>query len=178
MKKALIFAVKIGAIISFINYYENLPFGWKISSLKSISLSIKAGGDKPKDYSIIQTDLYKYPIVANGIKNNGIVGYSKKYVINAKSITISGRGTIGFPLIRDYEYTPIVRLIVIIPTKNINLKYLSYSLSLKCNTGVGTSIQQLTIPMVEDLKIEIPPYLEQERISSKIESIFKVLGFV
>ena len=160
------------------NYYENLPFGWKISSLKSISLTIKAGGDKPKDHSNNQTDLYKYPIVANGIKNNGIVGYSKKYEINAKSITISGRGTIGFPLIREYEYTPIVRLIVIIPSKNINLKYLSYSLSLKCNIGVGTSIQQLTIPMIEDLKIEIPPFLEQERISSKIESIFTVLGFV
>jgi len=154
-----------------------LPLGWECITLSKV-ISLVSGTDlKPEDYSPSKNEIYKYPIVANGIKNNGIVGFSKSYEINEKTITISGRGTIGFPIIREYEYTPIVRLLVIFPSNYIDIKYLSYSLSLKCNEGVGTSIQQLTVPMIENLAIEIPPQNEQRNISNKIESLFKVIEF-
>ena len=100
------------------NYYENLPYGWCLCSLHEIVASIKAGGDKPSDFTKEKSTINQYPVIANGIQNDGIIGYSSNYTINYKSITISGRGTIGFPVIRNYEYTPVVRLLVLELLKN------------------------------------------------------------
>ena len=156
------------------NYYENLPKNWTISCLKNICLSINAGGDKPKNITKEKTKDNIYPVIANGVQNNGIVGYCPFYEINEVCLTISGRGTIGFPIIRNYPFTPIVRLLVVRPMTNfVNIDFLSYLLSLKIRKGVGTSIQQLTVPMIVDLPVEIPPQNEQVRIISKINAIFK-----
>lgn len=58
-------------------------------------------------------------------------------------------------------------------TKFVNIDFLSYLLSLKIRKGVGTSIQQLTVPMIVNLLVEIPPQNEQVRIISKINAMFK-----
>ncbi|WP_282456401.1 restriction endonuclease subunit S [Mycoplasmopsis arginini] len=158
------------------NYYENLPLGWEICPLHCIVAAIKAGGDKPTDFVDIKAEDNLYPVVANGTQNNGIIGWSHFYTVDYKSITISGRGTIGFPIIRNYKYTPVVRLLVIHLLENGPIDViLQYFLSLKCTTGVGTSIQQLTVPMIYDLPLEIPPMDEQKRIANKINSIFKTI---
>ena len=151
-----------------------MPENWNFCLLKNLCIDIKAGGDKPKDYSENCNELYKYPIVANGLKNNGIIGYSKNYTVNKTSITISGRGTIGYPVVRNYPYTPIVRLLVLIPYSLIDINYLSMLLSLKCNTSTGTSIQQLTVPMINDIVIELAPLKEQQRIVNKINLLFNL----
>jgi len=156
------------------NYYENIPQNWAICPLNKLCKHIKAGGDKPQDYSKSYNSCYKYPIVANGLSNEGIIGFSKKYTINEPSITISGRGTIGYPVIRNYPYNPIVRLLVLIPFSLVNINYLSIILSLKCNNSTGTSIQQLTVPMISDINIELPPYIEQQRIVNKINLLFNL----
>lgn len=117
---------------------------------------ISAGGDAPKDKQDLPNDEYIYPIVSNGIENEGIYGYSKEYKIDKKSVTISARGTIGYKVLRDYNYYPIVRLISLFPKNDsISSEYLFYALDDIQILGTGTTQQQLTVPMVKDIRIKV-----------------------
>ena len=59
-------------------------------------------------------EMMSIPVIANGIQNEGIMGYTSTPIIVDKTVTVSGRGTIGYSIYRDYPYYPIVRLIVLI----------------------------------------------------------------
>ena len=118
--------------------------------------SISAGGDAPKEKSNIKSKKYNIPIISNSIDNNGIYGYTDKSKINTKSVTISARGTIGFKVLRNYAYYPIVRLISLVPKTNIvSAEYIFYILDDISINSTGTTQQQLTVPMVKDLQIKI-----------------------
>ena len=153
-----------------------MPESWVITNLKNICKSINAGGDKPCDTLPNKTNINRYPVIANGLQNEGIIGYSSTFSVSEKCLTMSGRGTIGYPMIRDYCFTPIVRLLVIKPLLDyIDIDYLAYLLTLKCNNGVGTSIQQLTVPMIVDIPIKLAPIKEQIRISKTVSSLFNMI---
>lgn len=147
----------------------DIPENWVWVRLGAISTKISAGGDKPKQFSTIKTDSLKIPVVSNGKQNEGIFGYTDTPVITETSITISGRGTIGYSCVRNYPYMPIVRLISVTPTSSIDPYYLKHVFSALLESGVGTSIQQLTIPMIVPKIIPLPPLSEQVRIAHKLE---------
>ena len=153
----------------------NLPKGWEWCRLGQISHYIKAGGDKPKDFSADKNEEYKIPVIANGKTNTGIVGYTKIATENNVCITVSGRGTIGYSCIRKEPFCPIVRLIVIRPSASIDISYLNYALHHFVEQGVGTSIQQLTVPMIKPKVIPIPPLEEQKRIVEKVDLMMDYL---
>ncbi|EAH5966691.1 restriction endonuclease subunit S [Campylobacter coli] len=114
------------------NAKENykLPQSWEWKSLEEISENISAGGDKPKNCTESKTAKNQIPVYANGVNNNGLVGYTDKATIIKPSLTISARGTIGFVCIRKEPYFPIVRLISLIPCENILcLHYLYFCLN-------------------------------------------------
>jgi len=134
---------------------ENLPEGWRMGTLGDVA-NIKAGGDKPHDFSEVQTEEYNVPVYANGIDNKGIFGFTTKPVITAKSITISARGTIGYCFLRKQPYVPIVRLIVIIPHDENVTQYLFYYLNNSNIKGSGSVQSQLTVPDMESRGIVIP----------------------
>lgn len=118
--------------------------------------NISAGGDAPKEKSNIKSKRYNIPIISNGTDNDGIYGYTDNAKITTKSVTISARGTIGFKVLRNYDYYPIVRLISLFPkTDRISSEYLFYILDEIVINGTGTTQQQLTVPMVKNLKIKI-----------------------
>ncbi|HDR4867128.1 TPA: restriction endonuclease subunit S [Bacillus cereus] len=150
----------------------NLPSGWVWAKLKTISKTIKAGGDKPKEVSSVKTDEFPFPIYANGAKNNGLYGYSKEAKITEPSLTVSARGTIGFSVVRREPYTPIVRLINIVPNDDlICLEYLKIVFDAIYTVGNGTSIPQLTVPQVKEKLIPVPPLQEQKRIIAVYEKL-------
>lgn len=147
------------------NAKENykLPQSWEWKSLEEISENISAGGDKPKNCTESKTAKNQIPVYANGVNNNGLVGYTDKATIIKPSLTISARGTIGFVCIRKEPYFPIVRLISLIPCENILcLHYLYFCLNFFIAKGEGSSIPQLTIPKFKSLQIPLPPLKEQE----------------
>lgn len=149
----------------------DIPDNWKWVRIGSIANSIFAGGDKPEDFSKTSDDARKYPVVGNGIERDGLLGYTAKPTAKANSVTVAGRGTIGFSVYRDYEYCPIVRLIVIEQNINIDPQYLQYTLRALPETGVGSSIPQLTVPMLIPKVIPLPPLAEQKRIVAKLEEL-------
>ncbi|MDG5854911.1 restriction endonuclease subunit S [Clostridium beijerinckii] len=148
-----------------------IPESWEWVRLNSLTLFIKAGGDKPKDFSGVKTETHTIPVIANGIQNDGIIGYTQVATVDEPCITVSGRGTIGFSCIRTEPFCPIVRLLVLNVSKEVSQKYIQIVLTALLEKGVGTSIQQLTVPMLEPKLIPIPPLEEQKRIVAKIEEI-------
>ena len=150
---------------------NKLPIRWKTISLENLVLKIFAGGDKPDEVSNEKTEKFKYPIFANGIKNKGLYGYTNIYRVDKECVTISARGTIGYTEVRDEKFVPIVRLIVIMPTKYSLSKYLKYFFENTIVTKSGSSIPQLTVPMIKTIPIQLPPLNEQKRIVTKIEKL-------
>lgn len=151
--------------------------GWEIKKLVEVC-ELSAGGDVPKDdFSETKTEEHQVPIYANGEKNFGLYGYTSLAKITKPSITVSARGTIGFSVKRLESFYPVVRLIVLTP-KNLNdldLSYLDYSLKTIDFKHSGTSIPQLTVPMIQDYKIPLPPLPEQQRIVAILDKAFAAI---
>ncbi len=150
--------------------YE-IPDNWRWVKLGDAVKTISAGGDKPKNFSKEKTELFSIPVIANGETNDGILGYTDKAIIKEKSLTVSGRGTIGFSIVRTEPYVPIVRLLVITPLKQTNLYYVQCVLKSLIEVGIGTAVKQLTVPMIQPKVIPLPPIEEQQRIVDKINEI-------
>ena len=140
---------------------------------------LSAGGDVPKDnFSEIKTDKYQIPIYANGEKNEGFYGFTNKAKVTKPSITVSARGTIGYAVKRLEPFFPIVRLIVVTPIdyKELSLDYLDYALRKTDFKHSGSSIPQLTVPMIKDYEIPLPPLPEQQRIVALLDEAFTAIA--
>ena len=128
---------------------------------------ITSGGDIPKEnYSVTKTENFTVPIISNGVGDKALCGYTDIPKITETAVTVSARGTIGYAEYRDYSYYPVVRLLSIIPhDKNkLNCKYLYYCLQDKKYNVPITGIPQLTIPMIKNILIPLPPLQVQEYI--------------
>ncbi|MCI9845049.1 restriction endonuclease subunit S [Flavobacterium pectinovorum] len=135
---------------------REIPEDWEVKKINEIS-TIKAGGDKPKIYSNEKSETYAIPIYSNGITNDGLYGYTNEAKIHTQSITISARGTIGFCVLRNKPFVPIIRLIVVIPNEIYCIKYLYETIKNIAFEKSGSVQQQLTSPQVSDIDILYPP---------------------
>ena len=149
--------------------------GWEVKSLKDVCSSLFAGGDVPKDsFSKEKTTEYPIPIISNGIGEKAIYGYTNRARVVEESITISGRGTIGYCEVRKEPFFPIIRLVVATPQKQlVSALLLKFIIDFHDIQGIGVAIPQLTIPMVKDIPIILPPLSLQQSFAAKIESIEK-----
>lgn len=142
--------------VDFEPYGGVMPFDWQVSTLGKIS-DMSAGGDKPDITSEIETENCRVPIYSNGITEEGLYGYTDKARIFDESVTVSARGTIGYVCLRQVPYVPIVRLISLIPKKElVSAKYLYLFLKQLHIAGTGTTQQQLTVPNFKGTEILIP----------------------
>ncbi|MDQ0300546.1 restriction endonuclease S subunit [Salibacterium salarium] len=149
----------------------DIPKSWKWVRINEIASFIKAGGDKPKEIIDQKNSYYDVPVIGNGKENNGIVGYTTTPTVEVPCLTVSGRGTIGYTCYRSEPFTPIVRLIVLNFPSGISNHYIEYVLTAPLEKGVGTSIKQLTVPMIKTKLVPLPPIEEQKRIVAKIEDL-------
>ena len=138
-----------------VEFESGIPKGWKVCRIDQLS-KIKAGGDAPDDSTKEITDECSIPIYSNGIENEGLYGYTSKAKINKPSISISARGTVGYTCLRRVSYTPIVRLICIIPHEENLANWLFYYFKRTIVIANGTSQQQITIPMMSREKVLLP----------------------
>ena len=148
---------------------------YQTMTLENVCEELFAGGDVKKDrLSDIKTDEYPYPIYTNGEKNNGLYGYTNIIRVKKEAVTISGRGTIGFTCLRKEAFYPAVRLIVAVPNQQfVSGCYLKYFIESKNYGGQGASIPQLTVPMIKDELIPVPPIELQEQFAAFVEQVDK-----
>ena len=155
----------------------DIPEKWKWCFIGNCVNQIRAGGDKPAIFSKDKTADCTIPVIANGEKNLGIVGYTNEGTITQRSLTVSGTGTIGFSVIRTPPFTPIVRLLVVFesPEKHISLEYLQFFLSALKLEGNGSAVKQLTAPMLRQTAIPVPPITEQRRIVTRLNELLPLV---
>ena len=160
--------VKSRFIELFDGKYEPKP-------LQAVCEELFAGGDVKKDKSSdIQSKEYPYPIYTNGEKDNGLYGYTSIVRVSKEAVTISGRGTIGFTCLRKEPFYPAVRLIVAIPKQElVSGCYLQHFIQSKNYGGQGASIPQLTVPMIKEEPIPVPPMELQNQFAAFVEQTNK-----
>lgn len=164
---------------------ERHYFGQKLRKLEDVKMvelgevceELFAGGDVPKDYSKTKNDEYKIPIYTNGIGDKSLYGFTKKARVNQESITISARGTIGYPEIRKEPFYPAIRLIVVIPKLGvIDVRFLKYILETIEVGRTGNTIPQLTVPMVKKEIIPLPPLEIQTQLVAQAEKEEEIIA--
>lgn len=151
---------------------------WEIKKLFEVCEEIFAGGDVRKDkLSQIPTNILQVPIFSNGEKNKGLYGFTDIARVNTPSITISARGTIGYSEIREEPFYPAIRLIVVRPKLSVvDLAFLKYVIEGIDFTHSGSSIPQLTVPMIREYLVPIPLLSEQQRIVLILDEAFAAIA--
>ena len=138
---------------------------------------VSAGGDVPKEhFSKEKSEQYKVPVISNGCGINAFYGYTDAARVDKPAVTVAARGTIGYAEYRDYPYFPIIRLITLIPRddKQLNTKYLYYSLEGRHYKVPTSGIPQLTVPVIKKEKVSIPPLDVQNRIVNVLDNFEKI----
>lgn len=146
--------------------------------IADVCKEIFAGGDVPKSaLSYEKTAEYNVPIFSNGEKNCGLYGYTNNARVKEPSITVSARGTIGYTAIRTEPFVPVVRLITLTPKSEvIDLDYLFYATQNYKFEGSGTSIPQLTVPILKKYKFPLPEMSHQKAIAVKFEKLDQLIS--
>lgn len=150
------------------------PYKLKKDSFRHICEELFAGGDKPSDIVLTKDETHPYPVYANGYENLGFMGFSSQCRVNKPAITISARGTIGFSCIRQAGFTPIVRLLTLIPKTGIDLDYLKFAIDFYSFTSSGTSQKQLTVPDIAKYEVLVPDYSSQQCFATFIHQLDKL----
>ena len=132
---------------------------WEQRKLGEVA-EIIAGGDIDKDKISFDGG---YPVIANALSKDGIVGYYKDYYrVEAPAVTVTGRGEIGVARSRKINFTPVVRLLSI--RSNYDVDFLEHSINIKNTYVESTGVPQLTVPQLAKYLISAPLIVEQEAI--------------
>ncbi|MDD6595060.1 MAG: restriction endonuclease subunit S [Catenibacterium mitsuokai] len=141
---------------------------WEQRKLGEIATEMVAGGDIDKDLIL---DEGRYPVIANALTNDGIVGYyNEDYRIKAPAVTITGRGDVGHAKARIVDFTPIVRLLSL--KSNHDVFFLENAINTLKIVIESTGVPQLTVPQLTKYEISFPKSLDEEE---KIGVCFKQL---
>ena len=152
---------------------HNNVFQFAECTLESISDEFFAGGDKPADCTTERDEAHPYPVFANGYENEGLQGYSTKCRVTQPAVTISARGTIGYCFIREAGFTPVVRLVTIVPNNKVSPVFLKYAIDTMDIKSSGTGQAQLTVPDFKRERIIVPPVELQSQFASFVSQIDK-----
>lgn len=132
---------------------------WEQCKLKEIS-TIQAGGDIDNKKIV---DSGKYPVIANALTNDGIVGYyNYEYRIKAPAVTVTGRGDVGHAQARMVNFTPVVRLLALNTEHNVN--FIANAINTKRIVVESTGVPQLTVPQLENYEIKVTLENEENKI--------------
>ncbi|AND86003.1 restriction endonuclease subunit S [Clostridium tyrobutyricum] len=133
---------------------------WEQHKLGDESMEIVAGGDIDKNKIV---DSGKYPVLANALTNDGIVGYYKNdFRIKAPAVTVTGRGDVGHAKARKVDFTPVVRLLAV-KTKH-DVDFLENAINKHEVLVESTGVPQLTVPQLSKYKIYFPKTDDEEKV--------------
>jgi type I restriction enzyme S subunit len=143
---------------------ELCPDGVEYKTIGTVC-DLSVGGDVPKgSLSNEKTHKFSIPIYSNGIGENALYGWTDKAKIETPCVTIAARGTIGYCALRELPFYPVVRLICLIPHKNLDVRFLKYIMEILQFQVPIAGIPQLTAPMLSKYKIPLPPLPIQQEI--------------
>ena len=141
--------------------FKGFTDDWEERKLSTES-TITAGGDIDKSKL---KEVGEYPILANALTNDGIVGYyDSSYRVEAPAVTVTGRGDVGHAKARKVNFTPVVRLLSVKSKHDVD--FLENAINNHKVLVESTGVPQLTAPQLGNYKIFFPTGEEQEKIGS------------
>lgn len=148
--------------------FQGFTAPWEQRKLGGEATEIIAGGDIDKE-KVIEDGTY--PIYANALTNDGIVGYYNDYYrVKAPAVTVTGRGEVGHAQARMTDFTPVVRLLAI--RSNHDCYFLENAINNHEVVVESTGVPQLTVPQLSSYDICFPKDIEEEK---KIGAFFSTL---
>ena len=149
--------------------FKGFSDAWEQRKLSDIAIEMVAGGDIDKNLIL---DNGRYPVIANALTNDGIVGYyNSDYRIKAPAVTVTGRGDVGHAKARLVNFTPVVRLLSI--KSKHNVFFLENAINTLKIVIESTGVPQLTVPQLEKYEVIFPQQLTEEK---KIGTFFNSLN--
>ena len=138
--------------------FKGFDDDWEQRKLGDEAIEMMAGGDIDKE-KVVEDG--KYPIYANALTNDGIVGYYNDYFrVKAPAVTVTGRGEVGHAQARMTDFTPVVRLLAI--RSNHDCYFLENAINNHKVIVESTGVPQLTVPQLASYNIFFPSKLEEE----------------
>ena len=132
---------------------------WEQRKLGDETIEMLAGGDIDKD-KVVENG--EYPIYANALVNDGIVGYYDDYYrVKAPAVSVTGRGDVGHAQARMTDFTPVVRLLAI--RSDHDCYFLENAINTRRIIVESTGVPQLTVPQLSSYDIFFPRKLEEEQ---------------
>lgn len=133
--------------------------------------TVLTGGDAPENCIKGQKEPSienPYPIYSNG---DDIYGFCSSYRVSQDAVTISSIGNVGSVNYRPSNFTPIIRLKVVIPSSpNLKTKFLYYSLLGYKFVGTNSSLSSMKAADIKRLLIPVPSLEEQQRIVEQLDT--------
>ncbi len=136
---------------------------WKEYKLGEV-LTIKYG----KDHKQLKDG--SFPVYGSG----GIMRYANKYIYEGPSILIPRKGSLNNIMYSNNPFWTVDTMFwTIIKDDIVNPLYLYYSIYKKdfASLNVGSAVPSLTVPVIEDIDICLPPRNIQDKIVSILKSI-------
>lgn len=126
-----------------------------------------AGDMKKELFNEEFIDEYKYPLYANALENEGLLGYYKEYKYNPNSITVTARGNISHATARKNKFNAVGRLIILTPKEDLNIEFFTEYINNNVKIYIeSTGVPQLTAPSLKINKLHYPTLNEQNKISN------------
>ena len=137
--------------------------------------NFQVAGDMKKElFNDELTDEFKYPLYANALENEGLLGYYKDYKYESNSITVTARGNIGYATVRKNKFSAIGRLIILTAKINLNMNFFEEYINNNVKVHIeSTGVPQLTAPSLKINKINYPNLNEQNKISNFLTRLNK-----
>lgn len=146
-----------------------IPDDWEVKNIGT-TCNVITGGEAPVVYSKDKNTLYKYPIYSNGKE---VYGYHASYTIDHDAVCISSIGeNTGDIFYYQKNFTPIIRLKVIIPKKsNIDTEFLYYCLkTIKIDTTKNGGIPNINSNDVKSINYIQPTSKEEQTAIANVLS--------
>lgn len=161
--------------IRFLDEKGNAFPEWSNKKIGEI-FSISAGGDLDKSRASKDfNEEFCYKVFANALTNDGLYGYANYYLVDGETVTVTGRGDIGYAVARHEKYVPIVRLLVCKPIEKQNVDYYAELINNIRILNESTGVPQLTRPQLAEITVSVPVLEEQDKIAALINTLNKLI---
>ena len=112
----------------------------------------------------------QYPVYGSG----GIMRYADRYLYDKESILIPRKGSLNNIFYQEGPFWTVDTMFwTEIDKAKVDPKFLFYQLTLVDleNLNVGSAVPSLTVPVINDIDITLPPLDEQKRIAGVLSSL-------
>lgn len=184
---------KINALVTVEEQPYSVPENWNWFYLGALSEVMCDGVHYAPEYlnsgipCFSAKDIYDDDIhldKCNFISNDEYEGMKSKINVKDNSLLVTKSGSIGRTAIVEKAYPfGLVESIGVVNTKYVSVHYVKrlldmgfvYSSEFLEQYTTGTTIKHLTLRLLANIKVPLPPEAEQQRIVDRIESLFAKL---